>query len=37
MKDNTDVPGFAWICGKTQEDIAEKYNKVMNTLMIEYD
>jgi len=37
LKDNTDVPGFVWIRGKTQEDIAEKYNKVMDTIMIEYD
>lgn len=37
LKDNTDVPGFVWICGKTRKDIHEKYNKVMETIMIEYE
>ena len=36
LKDNTDVPGFVWISGRTRKDIAEKYNKVMDTILIEY-
>lgn len=37
LKDNTDVSGFVWIRGKNREDIAEKYNKVMETITIEHD
>jgi len=37
LKDNTGVPGFVWISGKTREDIHKKYNKVMETIMIEYE
>lgn len=37
LKDNSDVPGFVWISGKTQKNIYEKYKKVMNTIRIEYE
>lgn len=37
LKDNTNVPGFVWISGKTRKDIDEKYNKVMEAIMIEYE
>ena len=37
LKNNTDVPGFVWITGKTRKDTNEKYNKVMETVIIEYD
>lgn len=37
LKDNSDVPGFVWINGKTRKDIDEKYKKVLKTVMIEYE
>jgi len=36
LKDNTDIPGFVWISGKTRREINETYKKVMNTIKIEY-
>jgi hypothetical protein len=37
LKDNTDVPGFVWISGKTRREMNETYKKVMGTIKIEYE
>ena len=37
LKDNTDVPGFIWISGKTRREMNDTYKKVMGTIKIEYD
>ena len=37
LKDNTDVPGFVWISGKTRREMDEIYKKVINTIRIEYE
>jgi len=37
LKNNTDVPGFVWISGKTRKDIDKKYIGVIETIRIEYE
>ena len=37
LKDNSNIPGFVWISGKTRREMDEIYKKVINTIRIEYE